>query len=170
MPLGPEIVTETRRTLDDLTGIRLGPQGWARVESDLDALADAVARADDPAVREALVPLSGAVFEGKVRRRMDRAGRSSPLVAPTKQTSALPAVGAVCAAVLLVLGYVIGGGLVLAVTAVLSLFVLGVALAGSRTARERDAARRARLTRTEPDATSAPGPVRSRASAILDVL
>jgi hypothetical protein len=42
------------------------------------------------------------------------------------------------------LGYLLGGGLVLAGTALFALFIFGVALAGTRTNAERTADRRAR--------------------------
>ncbi len=111
--------------LDDLRRARLAD--WGEVSIAVDRLAAAVERDDEDATRSALVPLSRASFEGKVRQRLAHSG-SAPAVVGTKQTSALPVVGVVCAALLLVVGYLIGGGLVLAGTAVLAVFVFGVAI------------------------------------------
>jgi hypothetical protein len=66
------------------------------------------------------------------------------MVVATKQTSALPLVGAVCGGLLIILGYLLGGWLVAAGTAVFALFIFGVALAGTRTNLDRTQARQAR--------------------------
>ena len=133
--LPKEIVREARQILADLRVAQLAATAWPVVAGDLARLARAVDRADPDAVRTALVPISQATFEGKVRGRLAGANRAAAYVAATKQTSALPAVGAVSAAVLLLVGYLLGGWPVAAGTAAFSLFILGVAYAGSHTNR-----------------------------------
>ena len=147
---------EARRTLGDLRSVRLASTAWPAVAGDLGKLASAVDHGDDAAVRAALTPLAQAAFEGKVRGRLAGADRSAAAVLPTKQSGALPVVGAVCGALLVVLGYALGGWVVAAGTAVLGLFVLGVALAGTRTNRDRLAARRANLAPSAEPTEGAP--------------
>ncbi len=150
-----ELVREVRQTLKDLRMARLAATAWPVVAGDLGRLSSAVEQRDDELVHKALVPISQATFEGKVRGRLAGANRAAGYVAATKQTSALPAVGLISAVVLLLVGYLIGGWLVAAGTAVLSLFIFGVAYAGSRSNLER-VERRQRETmaptmeRTEP--------------------
>jgi len=141
--LPSDLGREVRQTLDDLGRAQLAATAWPAVAGDLARLATAVERGDAGLVRTALVPVAQATFEGKVRGRLAGAGRSAPLVAPTKQTSALPYVGAASAVLLLVIGYLLGGWPVAAVTAVLALGILAVALAGTRTSNDRRAQRRA---------------------------
>lgn len=165
--LPAEVAQEVRRTLRDLGSVRLAPTAWPAVAGDLARLDAAVARHDAAAVRAALVPLSQAAFEGKVRGRLAGAGTRTPAVVPTKRSAALPIVGAVCAAVMMLIGYQIGGATVLAGTAVLSVFVFGVAVAGTRAARDRaDAARERRLAPTAERTDPPPTVVRS---AIADI-
>jgi len=145
---------EVRRSLTDLRKVKMAATAWPAVAGDLAKLAAAVEHRDEAAVRRLLVPLSQAAFEGKVRGRLAAAGTSAAMVVATKNTSALPLVGAVCALLLVGLGWALGGWLVAGGTALLGLFVLAVALAGTRTNRDRAAARRAALApsaeRTEP--------------------
>lgn len=150
-----ELAREVRQTLKDLRMARLAATAWPVVAGDLGRLSAAVEQRDEELVRKALVPLSQATFEGKVRGRLAGANRAAGYVAATKQTSALPFVGAFSAAVLMLVGYLIGGWLVAAGTAVLAVFIFGVAYAGSRSNLER-VERRQRETmaptmeRTEP--------------------
>jgi hypothetical protein len=154
-PLPLDLAREVRQTLKDLRQARLAATAWPVVAGDLGRLASAVEHRDDELVRKALVPISQATFEGKVRGRLAGANRAAGYVAATKQTSALPAVGLVSAALLMIVGYLIGGSLVAAGTAVLSLFIFAVAYVGSRSNLER-VERRQRETmaptmeRTEP--------------------
>ena len=78
------------------------------------------------------------------------------VVTATKQTSALPAVGAVCGVLLCGLGYLIGGGLVLVATAAFGLFIFGVAVAGTRTNAERTEDRLARRASPTREALEPP--------------
>ena len=142
--LPPDLVAEVRRSLHDVHTARLAATAWPAVAGDLGALAAAVDRRDEAAVRSALVPVSQAVFEGKVRGRLAGADKRAAMVVATKPTSALPVVGAVCGGSLIVLGYLLGGWLVAAGTGVFALFIFGVALAGTRTNLDRTAARQAR--------------------------
>jgi hypothetical protein len=156
--LPAEVVQEVQRTLHDLVSVRLAPSAWPAVAGDLARLDAAVARQDAAAVRATLVPLSQAAFEGKVRGRLAGAGTRTPAVVPTKRSAVLPLVGAACAAAMMLIGYQIGGAAVLAGTAALSVFVFGVALAGTRAARDRaEAVRERKLAptaeRTEPPPT-----------------
>jgi hypothetical protein len=151
-----DLALEVRRTLLDLRVVQLASTAWPAVAGDLGKLASAVDHGDDTAVRTALIPVSQAAFEGKVRGRLAAAGGPSALVAPTKQTSALPVVGALSALVLVVVGYALGGWVVAAGTAVLGVLILVVALAGSRSNLARMAARRASLAPSAEPTEPAP--------------
>ena len=133
-----------RRTLGDLRGVQLAATAWPAVAGDLARLAAAIERSDTAAVRATLVPISQATFEGKVRGRLAAADQPAALVVGTKQTSALPIVGGVSAVILIGIGYLLGGWVVAGLTAVLALFILGVALAGTRTTKDRIDQRRAK--------------------------
>ena len=145
----PETTDEVRAALDELAAAHLPPRAWSNLVGHLRHLGDALAADDEVAVRSALVPVSRAVFEAKVRSRLGSSRGTAGIVVPTKQTPALPVVGAICAAILIALGWQLGGGIVAAATAMLGLLVLVVALAGTRTNAEHAAARQARTA--EPD-------------------
>jgi hypothetical protein len=113
------------------------------VAGDLARLAAAIERSDAEAVRGTLVPVSQATFEGKVRGRLAAADRPAAMVVATKPTRALPVVGGVSALLLIVIGYLLGGWVVAAGTAVFAVFIFGVALAGTQTTRDRFEHRRA---------------------------
>jgi len=149
--LPPELADEVRRALTDLRAARLAATAWPAVAGDLARLAAAVNRGDAEGVRAALVPIGQATFEGKVRGRLAGAGRPAAMVVATKQTSALPLVGASSALVLVGIGYLLGGWLVAVVTGAFALFIFGVALAGTRTNRDRvEQRRRALAPSAEP--------------------
>lgn len=142
--------------LTDLRAARLAATAWPAVAGDLARLAAAVDRGDADGVRAALVPIGQATFEGKVRGRLAGAGRPAAMVVATKPTSALPVVGAASALVLLGIGYLLGGWLVAAVTGAFSLFIFGVALAGTRTNRDRVERRRRTLAPSAEPTEPAP--------------
>jgi hypothetical protein len=153
--LPAELAREVRGTIGDLGRVRLAATAWPAVAGDLARLEAAIARDDLEAVRVALVPLSQATFEGKVRGRLAASDRPAAVVVGTKPTRTLPIVGGGSAVILIAIGYLLGGWLVAAATAVLALFVLGVALAGTQTTRRRLEQRRTRglaptAERTEP--------------------
>jgi hypothetical protein len=135
--LPKDLAREVRQTMADLRVAHLAATAWPVVAGDLARLARAVERGDGDAVRKALVPISQASFEGKVRGRLAGANRAAAYVAATKQTSALPLVGAVSAAVLMLVGYLLGGWPVLLGTAVFALFIFAIAYAGSHTNSDR---------------------------------
>lgn len=135
--LPPDLEREVRRTLTDLRAVQMAATAWPAVAGDLGRLAAAVERGDAIGVRAALDPVSQATFEGKVRGRLAAADKPAALVVATKPTSALPAVGAVSAALLIGIGYLLGGGVVAALTTVFAVFIFGVALAGTRTTKDR---------------------------------
>ena len=156
--LEPDLEREVRRTLTDLRQTRLAATAWPVVAGDLARLAVAVERSDADLARTSLVPLSQATFEGKVRGRLAGADKPAAMVVATKQTRALPWVGAVSAAVLILIGYLLGGWVVAAGTSVFALFIFGVAVAGTRTANDRVDQRRRRglaptMEPTEPAPT-----------------
>jgi hypothetical protein len=156
--LAPDLEREVRRTLVDLRQAQLAATAWPVVAGDLARLAAAVERGDEELARASLVPISQATFEGKVRGRLAGADKPAAMVVATKQTSALPWVGAVSAAILIGIGYLLGGWVVAAGTAVLALFVFGVALAGTRTTKDRLELRRSKglaptMEPTEPAPT-----------------
>lgn len=159
-PLRPETTDEVRTALAELTDARLPPEAWTALSGHLEHLSHALSASDDVAARSALVPVSRSVFEAKVRSRLGAPRSGAGIVVPTKKTPALPAVGAVCAALLIFLGWQLGGGIVALATAALGLLVLGVALAGTRTNAERTAERQAR-TAAPDDRVPAPGQVAS---------
>jgi len=142
--LPAELTRDVRRTLEDLRRTRLAATAWPAVAGDLGRLARAIERADEAAVRKALVPVAQASFEGKVRGRLAGADRrAAAYVAPSKSTPALPIVGLVSAAVLVTVGYLIGGWPVAAITAAFAVFIAVVAYAGSHSNRARIERRRA---------------------------
>jgi hypothetical protein len=147
-----------RRTLGDLRRVQLAATAWPAVAGDLARLAAAIERSDREAVRATLVPISQATFEGKVRGRLAAADQPAALVVGTKPTSALPVVGGVSALILVGIGYLLGGWVVAGLTAVFALFIFGVALAGTRTTKDRIDQRRAKglaptMEPTEPAPT-----------------
>jgi len=142
--MSPELAAEVERTMADLRRARLAATAWPVVAGDLGRLDAAVERSNEAAVRAALLPISQAAFEGKVRGRLAGADRPAAFVSVTKKTSALPAVGLVCGGILLLLGYLLGGWLVFLGTAVFAVFIFGVAVAGTRTNVDRTEERRAR--------------------------
>ena len=115
--LPPDLAREVRRTLIDLRAAQLAATAWPVVAGDLARLAVAVERGDVDLVRASLVPISQATFEGKVRGRLAGADKPAAMVVATKPTSALPAVGAVSAALLIGIGYLLGGWVVAGLTA-----------------------------------------------------
>jgi hypothetical protein len=153
-----ELARDVRRILTDMRRVRLAATAWPAVAGDLARLEAALARDDLEAVRAALVPLSQATFEGKVRGRLAGADQRAAVVVGTKPTSALPLVGGLSAVVLVVIGYLLGGWLVAAGTAVFAAFIFGVAVAGTHTTKDRIEQRRARnlaptMEPTEPAPT-----------------
>jgi len=153
--LPKDLEREVRQTLADLRVAHLAGTAWPVVAGDLGRLARAVELGDVESIRRALVPISQATFEGKVRGRLAGANRAAAYVAATKPTSALPLVGAVSGAILVVVGYLLGGWLVAAGTALFGLFIFGVAYAGTHTNRDRIERRHAQALaptkeRTEP--------------------
>jgi hypothetical protein len=116
---------ELTRLLSEVRSLRLRPDDWEVVDRDLLAIeAGDIGRVDS---------LSHAVFEARVRGRFS-GPRGSAGVAPTKQTSVLPAVGVVCGGLLVAVGALLGGGPILWGIAALGVFVFGIAFAGSRVA------------------------------------
>ncbi|HSL59825.1 MAG TPA: hypothetical protein VK866_18395 [Acidimicrobiales bacterium] len=156
MPLPPDLVAEVRRSIRSLVGARLDPARWDEAHAHLRRLGEAVVAGDAEATRAGLVPVAQAGFEGAVRRRLGAPRGSAPAVIPTKRTSGLPLVGAVCAAILLLLGWLLGGGLLLVGTGLLAVGVLGVALAGTRTNLARTQRRHAAQRPTDDLAVDTP--------------
>jgi hypothetical protein len=153
--LPKDLGREVRQTLADLRVAHLAATAWPVVAGDLARLAKALEHDHVDAVRRALVPISQATFEGKVRGRLAGANRAAAYVNATKPTSALPLVGAVSGAILIAVGYLLGGWLVAAGTALFALFIFGVAYAGTHTNRERVERRHRQalaptMERTEP--------------------
>ena len=140
--LPDDLSREVRRTIGDLGRVQLAATAWPAVAGDLARLAAAIERGEPDAVRTALVPVSQATFEGKVRGRLAAADQPAAMVVGTKPTSALPVVGGVSALILIVIGYLLGGWVVAAGTAVFAAFIFGVALAGTHTTKDRVEQRR----------------------------
>ncbi len=156
--LPDDLRREVRRTLGDLRAAQLAATAWPAVAGDLGRLVVGIERCDPDAVGAALVPIGQATFEGKVRGRLAGADRPAALVVATKPTSALPAVGAGSAFVLVLIGYLLGGWLVAALAGFFALFIFGVALAGTRTNTDRIDQRRSKglapsMEPTEPAPT-----------------
>ena len=142
--LPADLAREVRRTITDLRSVQMAATAWPVVAGDLGQLAAAVDRGDPDRVRATLNPVAQATFEGKVRGRLAAADQPAAMVIATKPTSALPAVGAVSAALLIGIGYLLGGGVVAGLAGVFALFIFGVALAGTRTTNDRVDQRRRR--------------------------
>ena len=159
LPRGPELpkalAREARQTLADLRVAHLAATAWPVVAGDLARLAHALEHGQVESVRKALVPVSQATFEGKVRGRLAGANRAAAYVTATKPTSALPIVGSVSGAILIAVGYLLGGWVVASGGAVFSAFIFGIAYAGTHTNSERLERRHAQalaptMERTEP--------------------
>jgi hypothetical protein len=153
--LPKDLSRELRQTLADLRVAHLAATAWPVIAGDLARLARAVEHGDVESVQRTLVPISQATFEGKVRGRLAGANRAAAYVAATKPTSALPLVGVISGAVLIAVGFLLGGWMVAAGTAVFALFIFAVAYAGTHTNRERLERRHAQalaptMERTEP--------------------
>lgn len=134
-------LAETRRVLTDLDGKRFDPVGWTEIDAAAQQLETALEHREDLGIRASTTLLSQALFEAKVRGKFTRdlRGRAvAPMVAPTKRTAALPIVGLVCGLPILAIGWFLGGGVVLAFAIVFELFILAIALAGSRLAHQPD--------------------------------
>lgn len=134
-------LVETRRVLTDLDGKRFDPVGWTEIDAAAQQLETALMNDELLGIRASTTLLSQATFEAKVRGKFTRdlRGRGpAPLVAPTKRTSVLPVVGVVCGLPILAIGWLLGGGIVLALAVVFELFILAIALAGSRLAHQPD--------------------------------
>ncbi len=132
-------LAETRRVLTELDGKQFDPVGWTEIEAAAQQLETSLEQDDDLGIRASTTLLSQALFEAKVRGRFTRdlRGRATaPKLVPTKRTSALPIVGLICGLPILAIGWLLGGGLVLAVAIVFELFILVVAVAGSRMAHQ----------------------------------
>jgi hypothetical protein len=132
-------LAETRRILIELDGKQFDPVGWTEIEAAAQQLETALGQGDAVGIRASTTLLSQALFEAKVRGRFTRdlRGRSAaPKVVPTKRTSALPIVGLICGLPILAIGWLLGGGLLLAFAIVFELFILVVAVAGSRMAHQ----------------------------------
>lgn len=99
----------------------------------LDDLHQALSTSDGARIEVLESRLNNLAFAGRVRARLGGSGRPAPAVAPTKQSPALPIAGAICGALLLGLGWALGGGVLLIGTGALAVFVLGIALAGTTT-------------------------------------
>lgn len=168
--LPPDLVLDVRRTITELRGSHLAATAWPVVAGDLGRLAAALERADVDAATAALLPVSRATFEGKVRGRLASAGQPAALVVGTKPTSALPLVGAVSAALLVGIGYLLGGWGVAAATSLFALFILVVALAGTRTTNDRVAQRRRSLEPNREPTEPAPLVVVDVVARIEDLL
>ncbi|MEO7427948.1 MAG: hypothetical protein ABIY48_01070, partial [Acidimicrobiales bacterium] len=93
-----DVEREARHAMADLRVAHLAATAWPVVAGDLARLVRSLEHGDVEAVRKALVPISQATFEGKVRGRLAGSNRAAAYVAATKQTSALPLVGAISAA------------------------------------------------------------------------
>ena len=154
--LPPPVAEQVRSTMRDLRAARLPNAVWASMAGELARLAAGVEKADEVLVGRALVPLSQVAYEGKVRSRLAGADRRAAVVVGTKPTSALPWVGGASGLLLMAVGYALGGAPVLILTAVFALFILGVAVAGTRTNLERTEDRRARRVSPTREALEPP--------------
>lgn len=132
-----DLFDETRRLLTELDGKRFDPVGWSEVGVAAQHLEEALENRELVAIKAATRMLSQAMFEANVRGTFTRElrGRQAvPAVVPTKRTSSLPIVGLVCGVPILAIGYLLGGGLLLVLAVIFEVFILVVALAGSRVA------------------------------------
>lgn len=130
-------IVRLREASGNLRGLTLPPLDWTEVTHVLDRARHALAEGDDNSVEQASVALSNAVFRATVQVALGDGRQQAPAVAPTKQTPALPLIGVACGLLLLGLGFALGGGVVLAGTATLALFVVGVAVAGTTSVNQR---------------------------------
>lgn len=144
-----DIEQDLRRALVDLTAVSLKAAVWSEVVADLDRLADALEGETTAITRAMLLPVTQAVFEGKVRQRLAGADGRAALVIATKPTSALPAVGGLSALALMGVGYLLGGATVALLAGGFAVFIFAVALAGTHTTKDRGDQSRAAVAKRE---------------------
>jgi hypothetical protein len=125
---------------------RLTPVEWDAIGPTLAELDRVLADGDQATLEHLSASIANLAFRGHVRRRLDADRSRAPAVVPTKPSRALPAVGIVCGGMLLALGWSIGGTVVLVGTALFALFIMGVAVSGTRSF----SARRARSAPDPP--------------------
>jgi hypothetical protein len=161
-------LAETRRVLQELDGKQFDPVGWSEIEAAAQQLESALENEEAVGIRASTTLLSQALFEAKVRGRFTRELRgraTAPVIAPTKRTSALPVVGLICGLPILAIGWLLGGGVVLAFAIVFEVFILVIAVAGSRLAHEPDGVDDG----AEPP-TAPPAPVAARLRRLDDLV
>ena len=146
-----------RRALVDaaerLGRVELTAAEWEEIGSAVEqAIADLASDRTDR-VEPVVTELANTAFRAQVRDRLGST-RDAPAVVPTKPSRALPGVGLVCAAMLMALGWALGGLVVLVGTAGFALFIFAVAMAGTRSV----ANRRARTMPPTPREPVAPAP------------
>ncbi|MFP3905827.1 MAG: hypothetical protein ACLFWR_02280 [Acidimicrobiales bacterium] len=147
---------------------RLTPAEWTRVSDALEHVCTDLEADRTDRLAAITAELSNTAFGAKVRTRIDRDRTPAPIVVPTKPSRALPAVGAICGLTLLALGWAMGGRVVLVGTAAFALFILVVAVAGTRSVAARRA--RARPASTQQAGEPVPGPVRSQMDRVRTIL
>jgi hypothetical protein len=135
-------VDQVLAALDGLESASLTAGEWDDVAQALDVVMEAhhttaAEPADQGRLDDVEVRLWNLAFTNQVRSRLGGSRRPAPVVAPTKQSPALPLAGLVCGAALLVLGWLLGGGIVLLGTAALAIFVVGIAVAGTTSVADR---------------------------------
>ena len=130
---------EVRSALEELGEGPLDGVAWEEVGRHVVDLDRALLLKDEVAFRASALLLNQALFEARVRSKFGphRERRAGLVEAPTKNTPALPIVGAVCAAILIAAGFALGGGAVLLGTTAFAVFIFVVAMSGSRLAHDR---------------------------------
>jgi hypothetical protein len=130
---------------------------WREVDQLVRTLSAALGAEDREAIDRLVTEVSIAGFQAQVTRRLGAERHRAPAVVPTKTTPMLPAVGVACAVGIGALGFALGGGILAAGTALLALFVLGVALAGTHSASSRRAGAASRSDRADERRAATPG-------------
>jgi hypothetical protein len=129
---------------------------WREADELVSTLTTALGGRDREAIDRLVTEVSIAGFQAQVTHRLGGQRHRAPAVVPTKATPMLPAVGVVCAVGIGALGFALGGGILAAGTKLLALFVLGVALAGTRSASSRRAGAASRSDRADEHRAATP--------------
>jgi hypothetical protein len=124
-------------TVDRLERASLPAGEWSEVVAVAERTTSAIEAGHPDEVDRLAATLSNMAFRSEVRGRLGGRRGPAPVVAPTKQTPVLPVVGLVCGAIVVALGWALGGGPLLVATVVLALFIVGIAVAGTHTVARR---------------------------------
>lgn len=150
-----------------LRWVELTAAEWEEIGSAVEQAITDLASDRTDRLEPVVTKLTNTAFRAQVRDRLGST-HDAPAVVPTKPSRALPGIGLVCAAMLMALGWALGGMVVLIGTAGFALFIFAVAIAGTRSVANRRAGATP-LTSREPVAP-VPPPIRDALSRLTTMI